>query len=77
MSESLPISHATLVDMVGLRIQELHASGQLGADQPLLRIDNRDQATQAPFQFDAARAQLHRTGCRAIPPGSRSALYGV
>ena len=77
MSESFPIPRTTLVDTVGLRIQELHASGQLPGDQPLLRIDNRDQASQAPFQLDAARGLLHRTGCRAIPPGSRSALYGV
>ncbi len=77
MSESFPIPRTTLVDTVGLRIQELHASGQLPGDQPLLRIDNRDQARQAPFQFDAAQGLLHRTGCRAIPPGSRSALYGV
>ena len=71
------MSGASLVDTVGLRIQELRASGQLPGDQPLLRIENREQARQAPFQFDAARGQLHRTGCRAIPPGSRSALYGV
>ncbi len=77
MSESFPIPRTTLVDTVGLRIQELHASGQLPGDQPLLRIDNRDQARQAPFQLDAAQGMLHRTGCRAIPPGSRSALYGV
>jgi hypothetical protein len=77
MSDGIPISRAALVDTVGLRIQELHASGKLAGDQPLLRIDNSEQARHAPFQFDAARGQLHRTGCRAIPPGSRSALYGV
>ena len=77
MSEGIPTSRVALVDTIGLRIQELHASGKLAADQPLLRIDNSEQARQAPFQFDAARGQLHRTGCRAIPPGSRSALYGV
>ena len=77
MSEGIPTSRVALVDTIGLRIQELHASGKLAGDQPLLRIDNSEQARQAPFQFDAARGQLHRTGCRAIPPTSRSALYGV
>jgi len=77
MSEGIPTSRVALVDTIGLRIQELHVSGKLGGDQPLLRIDNSEQARQAPFQFDAARGQLHRTGCRAIPPTSRSALYGV
>jgi hypothetical protein len=77
MSERMSISRATLVDTVGLRIQELHASGKLPGDQPLLRIDNRERAREAPFQFDAAKGQLHRTGCRAIPPGSDSALYAV
>ena len=77
MSEGIPTSRVALVDTIGLRIQELHASGKLAGDQPLLRIDNSEQARQAPFQFDAARGQLHRTGCRAIPPSSRSALYGV
>ena len=77
MSEGIPTSRAALVDTIGLRIQELHAAGKLAGDQPLLRIDNSEQARQAPFQFDAARGQLHRTDCRAIPPTSRSALYGV
>ena len=77
MSEGIPTSRVALVDTIGLRIQELHASGKLAGDLPLLRIDNSERARQAPFQFDAARGQLHRTGCRAIPPGSRSALYGV
>ena len=77
MSEGIPTSRTALVDTVGLRIQELHASGKLAGNQPLLRIDNSERARQAPFQFDAARGRLHRTGCRAIPSGSRSALYGV
>jgi hypothetical protein len=77
MSEGIPTSRVALVDTIGLRIQELHTSGKLAGDQPLLRIDNSERARQAPFQFDAARGQLHRTDCRAIPPTSRSALYGV
>jgi hypothetical protein len=71
------VSRTQIADAVGLHIQELHASGRLQGSQPLLKIDNRDRAVQAPFQFDAARGQLHRAGCRAIPRGSMSALYGV
>jgi hypothetical protein len=77
MSERIPISRAAFLDTVGLRVQELRASGQLAGDQPLLRIDNRERAKDAPFQFDAARGRLHRAGCRAIPAGSASALYGL
>ena len=73
----MPISRAALVDAVGLGIQDLHASGRLAGDQPLLRIDNRERAREAPFQFDAAKGKLHRAGCRAIPPDSDSAIYGV
>ncbi|MGZ6013213.1 MAG: hypothetical protein ACXWK0_15325, partial [Caulobacteraceae bacterium] len=77
MSEASPISRATLIDAIGLQIQDLHAAGRLNDEQPLLRIDNREQARQAPFQFDAAGGLLHRADCKAIPAGSRSALYGV
>jgi hypothetical protein len=49
----------------------------LHGPQPLLRIDNREQAKRAPFQLDAATGRLHRRGCRSIPKGSRSALYGI
>lgn len=52
-------------------------SGALNGAQPLLRVDNRAQARQAPFQLDAATGKLHRRGCVSIPRGSRSALYGV
>ncbi len=77
MSDSAAIPGSQLIDKVGLHIQELHAAGHLRGEQPLLRIDNREEARRAPFQFDAATGRLHRTGCRAIPQGSLSALYGV
>jgi hypothetical protein len=64
-------------DIVGLQIQELYTNGSLRGSQPLLRIDNREQARRAPFQIDAATGRLHRRTCRSIPKGSRSALYGV
>jgi hypothetical protein len=77
MSESHPINRLHLADMIGLQIQELHSKGSLKGSQPLLRIDNREQARRAPFQLDAATGKLHRAGCRSVPRGSRSALYGV
>ena len=77
MNNPMPTSRAALVDRVGLGIQDLHASGKLAGDQPLLRIDNRERAREAPFQFDAAKGRLHRTGCQAIPADSGSALYGM
>src|SRR4051812_22530725 len=64
-----------LGDALALKIQELRQQG--GPDARLLRIDNREEAAHAPFQFDTVKARLHRTGCRAIPEGSRTALYGV
>lgn len=77
MSESHAINRLHLADMIGLRIQELHSKGSLKGSQPLLRIDNREQARRAPFQLDAATGKLHRVGCRSVSRGSRSALYGV
>ena len=35
------------------------------------------EAAAAPYQFDAVHGVLHRRGCRAIPPGARSACYGL
>jgi hypothetical protein len=64
-----------LGDSIALKIQEL---GQRQKEpRSLLRIDNREEAADAPFQFDTAAACLHRKGCRAIPSGSRTALYGL
>jgi hypothetical protein len=77
MSESRPPAWAHLADMVSIRIQELHTSGLLRGTQPLLRVDNREEAKRAPFQLDVAAGKLHRAGCPAIPEGSSSALYGV
>ena len=77
MSEANSLARSRVTDMVGLWIQELHTNGGLLGSQPLLRIDNREQARQAPFQLDAVTGRLHRAGCRSIPKGSMSALYGI
>jgi hypothetical protein len=64
-----------LGDVIALKIQELRR--RQSEPRPLLRIDNREEAANAPFQFDTVAARLHRKGCRAIPNGSRTALYGL
>lgn len=66
---------APLGDVIALKIQELR--GPQDEPRPLLRIDNRDEAADAPFQFDTVAGRLHRKGCRAIPSTSRTALYGL
>jgi hypothetical protein len=66
-----------LADLLAVKLQEWHAEGKLKGTQPLLRIDNREAAAEAPFQFDPVNGQLHRSGCRSIPKHSRSALYAV
>jgi hypothetical protein len=66
---------ATLGDVLALKIQELRRHQD--EPRPLLRIDNRTEAAAAPFQFDTVAACVHRNGCRAIPSGSRTALYGL
>jgi hypothetical protein len=64
-----------LGDVLALKLQSLRR--QQCEPKPLLRIDNRAEAAEAPFQFDTVNARLHRRGCRAIPQGSRTALYGL
>ncbi len=77
MNRARPRQPASLGDRVALEIQELHRQGKISDAQPLLRIDQRKEAAEAPYQFDAVRGRLHRNGCRAIPASSKSALYGV
>jgi hypothetical protein len=64
-----------LGDALALKIQELR--GRQRDPRPLLRVDNRAEAAEAPFQFDTVNARLHRRDCRAIPESSRTALYGL
>ena len=68
---------AALGDDLALRVQELRSRDKSASDPPLLRIDHRNEAARAPYQFDSVRGRLHRRGCRSIPKSSRSALYGV
>ena len=77
MSSWGPHQGASLGDLLALKIQELHSQKKLRGEQPLLRIDYREEAARAPYQFDTARGRLHRRACRSIPATSRSALYGV
>lgn len=64
-------------DLLALKLQQLHSEKKLKGDQALFRVDYRKEAAKAPFQFDTARAKLHRRGCRAIPAGSETALFGL
>jgi hypothetical protein len=66
---------APIGDVLALKIQELR--GRQDEPRPLLRIDNRAEAAEAPFQFDTVAGRLHRHGCRAIPSTSQTALYGL
>ncbi|MGH7119776.1 MAG: hypothetical protein ACREFP_12430 [Acetobacteraceae bacterium] len=65
------------VERAALAIQELHRGEMLDGWETLLRIDNRAEAADAPFQFDAVHGVLHRRGCRAVPASAGAALYGL
>src|SRR5439155_27147695 len=75
MNEAPSLGASACIDELALKVQEFHRAGRLSGGQPLLRIDNRASAAQAPFQFDAVTGRLHRRGCLAIPKRSTSALY--
>jgi hypothetical protein len=77
MNEGYGALTGQLVDWAALELQRLHGEERLGGCNVLLRIDNRVEAAEAPFQFDPVNGLLHRRGCRAIPGGAQSALYGV
>lgn len=62
---------------MALALQGLRRQTRTGGEAPLVRLENRKEAADAPFQFDPANAVLHRTGCTAIPKTSHSALYAV
>jgi hypothetical protein len=64
-------------DLLALRIQQVRREGFLDGEEALLGLDCATDAARAPFQFDMVEARLHRTGCAAIPRGSRSTLYAV
>lgn len=64
-------------DLLALRIQQIRMEGLLDGEEALLTLDCAADAARAPFQFDMVEARLHRTGCAAIPRGSRSTLYAV
>jgi hypothetical protein len=62
-------------DLFAIAIQHYRATGRLNGDQPLIRIDYREEAANAPFQFDPVRGTIHRTQCQAIPSDARSAIF--
>jgi hypothetical protein len=77
MSKERQRPQVSLGDRLALEIQALHRRGKLRDTQPLLRIDQRREAAEAPYQLDAVEGRVHRNGCRAIAASSKSALYGV
>ncbi len=77
MSKTAKSFNPDIGDSIALKIQKWRMEGKLKSGRPLLRIDNRNEAADAPFQFDSVRSILHRTGCKAIPRESHSALYAV
>ncbi|GAB4381259.1 MAG: hypothetical protein Kow0042_31750 [Calditrichia bacterium] len=77
MSKNKKRVDGELSDWAAIKLQQLQQEGKIKRDRPLLRIDNRREAAEAPFQFDTVKRKLHRKGCRAIPRESRSALYGI
>ena len=68
---------AVILDKAAILLQRLRSQGRLAHDQPLVRIDYRDQARNAPFRYDSAQGILHRRECAAIPADSQSVLYAV
>ncbi len=72
-----PSPGGSIGDFVALKIQELYKESKIDVREALLKIDNREEAAQAPFQFDPAAGLLHRRDCKAIPESARTALYGV
>lgn len=68
---------SSIGDLLALKLQQLHSEKKLKGDQALFRVDYRKEAAKAPFQFDTARSRLHRTGCRAIPASSKTAVFGL
>jgi len=77
MSKEKKLNWTEIGDTLALKIQEWRKSGKVDDEQPLLRIDYRKEAAQAPFQFDIVNGKLHRTVCTAIPNDARSAVYAV
>jgi hypothetical protein len=64
-------------DLVTLELQRLFAGRHADPAEVLLRIDYRQEAKTAPFQFDMVHGKLHRSGCGSIPADCTPALYAV
>lgn len=77
MSKAQKRFETDIGDSIALKIQKMRMEGKISGNRPLLRIDNRSEAAEAPFQFDTVKLRLHRADCQAIPEESRTALYAV
>jgi hypothetical protein len=76
MNDARSGSSLDLVDRIALELQRLRSANRID-DHPLLRVDNRKESAEAPYQFDIVKSVLHRTHCTAIPKRSRTALYAL
>lgn len=74
-SDQQRVTGTLWADAFAISLQEWRAEGKLGGGYPLFRIDYRNEAAQAPMQFDPVGGRLHRSRCSAIPESSRSALF--
>ena len=77
MSDKKESPVGQLGDLLALKAQELRSQGLISGEQALLKIDYREHAAKAPFQFDIAKGKLHQTHCNSIPSDSKSALYAL
>jgi len=77
MSKAAHGSRFHPADRLFLTIQDLYKAGKISDEMPLLKIDYRERAEQAPFQFDIVNARLHRTTCIEIKSKAGAPLYAV
>ena len=75
MSDASSGKRLALLDSLAMEIQRLRRWSK--DDQPLLRIDYREEAKAAPYQLDVAQVRIHRNGCRLIRESSKTSLYGM
>lgn len=66
-----------LIEQAAIAIQALCREEGRGGWNTLVRIDNRAEAANAPYRFDAVHGVVHRQGCPALTEDAHSASYGL
>lgn len=77
MNRQRKLGFSEIGDAIAVKLQALRTEGKIDNEQPLLKLDYRDEGAKAPFQYDVATATVHRTGCSAIPDASQYAIYAM